>query len=1067
LRFTRVMFLFGWKFMKTTRDWCYCLAVFVAVSFGMAAPARAQSAAYAVNFNGVDQFLQVPSGVWFNGDFTVEGWVFVRNYNAWSRLLDFANGQDNGNVYLALSFGASGFPAMGVFTNTGTPVIVATNMLPLNQWVHLAVTASGTNGTIYINEVPAVSGVINVAPNVVRTNNYFGRSNYAADQYADAIFDEIRIWNYARPLADITKYRDSRLAGDEGGLVGYWRFDEGAGSLTTNSVGGNSGQLTNGANWVVSTIASASALPTVTAGPNSVILNGTVCPGGFATSVSFVWGADTGYGSSSDWIPVGSGMIYTNSSLVVTGLSAGTTYHFTVYATNALGTQMGLDRTFSTPGVFTTDANGFTTNAATLHGSALSGGLPMNAWFEWGLTTNYDHTTASQAVGGGSDATNFQQAIVGLMPGLTEHYRAVASNSFGIFYGGDATFIAPAFAAVINLPVSVSTFYFSGTSAAWGDFNNDGYLDLLYFGPVPMLPFGTSSRTYLFENTVTNGFQDVADAIAPGMSGTGYGYGIWFDFDGDGKLDLLLSGSATHIWRNTGNGFVNVTASVAPNLPVYPIAPGSGTLAMAAAWDYDNDGRQDLLIAGASSQLWHSTASGFSNVTALVTAGLSSFGSTWAAWGDYDGDGFSDFLIGGSSGLQLWRNTGNGFTSMTGMLASELTNAVATAAAWGDINNDGLPDIVLASVSLSNPAQLWLNTGNGFTNASALFPTNVTYGVPLLGSPISLGDFDNDGFLDILAGTGTFVSPISRGQIWRNTGTNFIDVTGAVAPALAAGGSIFGTTTTTALSWGDYDNDGRLDFFICQGLGSVAPTAEIWNSSIYRANTPPIAPSGLSVSISNQVFTFRWNSGSDSATPAAALTYSFGLGTSPGSYDIISPLADVNGTRQLPAIGNRQNNRTINIHSLNVGQPYYWGVQSVDSGYAGSSFATGTFKLGGLFLPPSGVLVPGDMNGDGVVSPGELAAALNNLSGPVSAEEVEQVLSNYLAQGPLYFTNTVGLGSSNVTFALTNSPTNLFSVEYSTNLTDWQWLGPGLLRYGFTDTNAVNGETRYYRLKLP
>jgi hypothetical protein len=218
-------------------------------------PARAQIATEsALSLNGAsNSYVQAPAGVWFNGDFTVEAWVYVRSYNSWSRLIDFANGPNTNNVYLALTFGTTGTPAMGVFTNnSSSPVIHAATQLPTNQWTHLAATLHGTTGTIYINGSVAVTGTLNVAPNVVRTNNYIGRSNYSADGYANADFEEIRIWNVARTQAQIQSTMDQRLAGTEAGLVGYWRCDDGSGTTLTNrSANGNvdNGTLLPGATW--------------------------------------------------------------------------------------------------------------------------------------------------------------------------------------------------------------------------------------------------------------------------------------------------------------------------------------------------------------------------------------------------------------------------------------------------------------------------------------------------------------------------------------------------------------------------------------------------------------------------------------------------------------------------------------------------------------------------------------------------------------------------------------------------------------------------------------------------
>ena len=112
----------------------------------------------------------------------------------------------------------------------------------------------------------------------------------------------------------------------------------------------------------------------------------------------------------------------------------------------------------------------------------------------------------------------------------------------------------------------------------------------------------------------------------------------------------------------------------------------------------------------------------------------------------------------------------------------------------------------------------------------------------------------------------------------------------------------------------------------------------------------------------------------------------------------------------------------------------------------------------------------GDLNGDGVVDQGEFAQVLNNLhgNGVVSQSDLNLVLSSYWPASPwLQMTNPAGLGGTNITFALTNAPAGAFSVEFSTNLTDWQFLGPATPRYEFSDTNAPALSPRYYRLRWP
>ncbi|HWD92130.1 MAG TPA: LamG-like jellyroll fold domain-containing protein [Verrucomicrobiae bacterium] len=132
---------------------------------------------------------------------------------------------------------------------------------------------------------------------------------------------------------------------------------------------------------------------------------------------------------------------------------------------------------------------------------------------------------------------------------------------------------------------------------------------------------------------------------------------------------------------------------------------------------------------------------------------------------------------------------------------------------------------------------------------------------------------------------------------------------------------------------------------------------------------------------------------------------------------------------------------------------------SADFAFHWSVFATNGMDSipGSVFTPDQLFVVPaafplGDANGDGIVDQSELNA----------------VYSNYLPNSPwLLMTNIAGLGQTNVSFALSNSPLGAYSVEVSTNLTDWQLLGPATPRYLFTDTNAPAAPQRYYRLHYP
>ena len=213
----------------------------------------------ALDFDGSDDYISLPAAVYFNGDFTIECWVYPKSFANWARIIDFGNGAGSNNVLLAYTYGTSGAPGFYVEGNQ----FQATQTLPLNQWSHIAATLSGTTATIYINGVAAGTSTFPVPVNVTRNNCYIGKSNWG-DPYADAVFDELRIWNTARTPAEIQSSMNTELAGNEPGLVAYYNFNQGVAggintsvtSLTDKTINASNGTLNNFAlsgtsgNWV-------------------------------------------------------------------------------------------------------------------------------------------------------------------------------------------------------------------------------------------------------------------------------------------------------------------------------------------------------------------------------------------------------------------------------------------------------------------------------------------------------------------------------------------------------------------------------------------------------------------------------------------------------------------------------------------------------------------------------------------------------------------------------------------------------------------------------------------------
>ncbi len=155
---------------------------------------------------------------------------------------------------------------------------------------------------------------------------------------------------------------------------------------------------------------------------------------------------------------------------------------------------------------------------------------------------------------------------------------------------GDATFEDITIAAGLAEPIA-------SESAAWGDFDNDGFLDVFVSGEsLPPLgdlngrPPDPRNRCRLYRNRGNGTFEDVAASagVADELCSKG---SAWGDYDGDGKLDLYVSNmvGACRLYHNEGSGkFVDV----APKLGV----TGADRSFAVWFWDYDNDGKLDIFV---------------------------------------------------------------------------------------------------------------------------------------------------------------------------------------------------------------------------------------------------------------------------------------------------------------------------------------------------------------------------------------------------------------------------------------------------------------------------------------
>jgi hypothetical protein len=175
-------------------------------------------------------------------------------------------------------------------------------------------------------------------------------------------------------------------------------------------------------------------------------LNATVNPNGVETKYYFEYGPTTSYGTKTTEVSGGSGMSNLKASQAITGLTASTTYHFRIVATNVNGTSEGADQVFSTTGKPTAEtqpATGVTATGATLVGTVNPRGSETKYYFDYGSTEAYGTKTAEASGGSGTSNVEATKAITGLVEDQTYHFRVVATNSFGTTLGKDVTFKTP------------------------------------------------------------------------------------------------------------------------------------------------------------------------------------------------------------------------------------------------------------------------------------------------------------------------------------------------------------------------------------------------------------------------------------------------------------------------------------------------------------------------------------------------------------------------------------------------------------------------------------------------
>jgi hypothetical protein len=373
----------------------------------------------------------------------------------------------------------------------------------------------------------------------------------------------------------------------------------------------------------------------------------------------------------------------------------------------------------------------------------------------------------------------------------------------------------------IGHQVGVDRFNLAG-GAVLEDFDNDGRLDLAVTAFDPAAPMG------YYRNAGDGTFEDRTKPAKLNEQ-LGGKYLVQTDYNNDGWMDLFVSRGAWFLLmmpqtllKNNGDGtFTDVTRTAGLLGPVNSTS---------SRWaDYDNDGRLDVLLVceRPANRLYRNRGDGtFEEVT--VKAGLRqdqpiAF-AKGADWIDYDNDDYPDLFVNNLQGdARLYHNNRDGtFTDGTGAMGIDGPRKGFPCWAW-DYDNDGWLDLfatcydyTIADVAKGLMGQTHGRLSNRlFHNASGKRFENRTKdaGLDLVFATMgsNFGDFDNDGFLDFYLGTGDpDLSTLVPNRMFKNVG-------GRRFAEITASSGTGHLQKGHGVSCGDWDRDGDVDIFIEMG----------------------------------------------------------------------------------------------------------------------------------------------------------------------------------------------------------------------------------------------------------
>lgn len=526
------------------------------------------------------------------------------------------------------------------------------------------------------------------------------------------------------------------------------------------------------------------------------------------------------------------------------------------------------------------------------------------------------------------------------------------------------------------------------SDVAWGDYNNDGLMDLVYSGHNN---HRNNDGVWLYENQGNYTFRRVSNSMAACF----YASPVWIDFNNDGLLDLFMPGLknrnysnnlddiAAFFYVNRGGGVfeeVNLATNDTNAIgidPIYNSRDGGRGRHWASAGDFNNDGWTDLVVIGRDDYASEETdAQGnpiimsdnrvlyiYKNVagerfellsTPLEgTAAIPGLSRGSVHFADFDNDGLLDIMASGYGELEgnlniYWNNGNETFTAGTRLIGAHDSSCVPA-----DFDADGMVDIFcsgFANLHTNGSAKsmyIYRNVGN---RNFALLEDDFCGFEGVDGATPSIADVNTDGLPDVLTGGHGEEHEITT-WLYVNQGDFSFKPYGVYYNNPFGKSFEFDRVSHGNSHLVDVNNDGMLDAWSAGWAHSSDCPNEcasfLYSNNTKTVNTAPSAPSNLAVSYDKGTgrFIFSWKGATDDVTPAAALRYNIYIKKAGSDKVFMTIPADVATGRLKVGITAQAANTNSYVMTLPLDNAEYeWGVQTIDNGNLGSSFTTGSFK---------------------------------------------------------------------------------------------------------------------------